>query len=334
MEPVELVPGLATGPAGVGQRVVPGLAVGVPHHVCDRDAPSDEDRARQLGSSDSDQRRAIARELLERVLATGHPLPFTSTCRSSSWRRSSCLASFGLVGQHSGHPPSEPGTPYSDPGDMGATPVGPLGYGLTIAFLGPGCVPLGRPRQAPWRSTLSVLVTLREHADAEPHAHEGGAIPAGGGLLILECCVPDPSLEVPSSSSPRPLALLVASTLCWLCASLLSLAGIALLAVGLREASQADIPGYALFGVLLTVFAVLVLAVAYGVAGYLVRKGRRLGGWIAVLIAGLLSAWSITTLNLLIVIPNLPIVALLVLNWRHLRTGREVGAVARPRGVD
>jgi uncharacterized membrane protein len=89
-----------------------------------------------------------------------------------------------------------------------------------------------------------------------------------------------------------------------------------------------------LFGVLLTVFAVLVLAVAYGVAGYLVRKGRRLGGWIAVLIAGLLSAWSITTLNLLIVIPNLPIVALLVLNWRHLRTGREVGAVARPRGVD
>jgi hypothetical protein len=73
------------------------------------------------------------------------------------------------------------------------------------------------------------------------------------------------------------------------------------------------------------------LAVAYCVAGYLVRKMRLVGGWIAVATAGLLSALQLVDggtraggVNLVV---NLAIVVLVVVNWRYLRpSSGQVGA--------
>lgn len=162
----------------------------------------------------------------------------------------------------------------------------------------------------------------------------------------------------PASSSPQlPRTLLIVSTLCWLCAILLGLGGIALLAAVLLDAAKGQNP-MALLG-LLPVFALGLGALAYGVAGYFVRKGRRIGGWIAVLTAGLVTAlrlpfllpsehdapsvwtrlpsdappdlgmlvFTINVLNLAFIALNLAIIVLLVFNWRHLRPlSRQVGA--------
>ena len=73
------------------------------------------------------------------------------------------------------------------------------------------------------------------------------------------------------------------------------------------------------------------LAIAYCVAGYLVRKLRLIGGWIAVITGGLLSVLQLVggaarAAGVGLVV-NLAIVALVVMNWRYLRpSSGQVGA--------
>ena len=130
----------------------------------------------------------------------------------------------------------------------------------------------------------------------------------------------------PSSPPPLPRALQVVSTLCWLCACVVGIGAIALFAIAIPEAAQADIPGYALFGAALVASAILLPAVAYAAAGLLLRRGRRLGGRIAVLIAGLAALWAllpagsalVSALSVVILLPNLAIIVLVIRNWRHL----------------
>ena len=76
----------------------------------------------------------------------------------------------------------------------------------------------------------------------------------------------------------------------------------------------------------------LPLAAPYCLAGYLLRKGRRIGGWIAVLTAGLVSGVQLlSSSGAAILSPgllgNLAIIALVVRNWSHLRPSTQhVGA--------
>lgn len=156
-----------------------------------------------------------------------------------------------------------------------------------------------------------------------------------------------PPAPATASSSPHgPRSLLVASTVCWLCAILVGLGAIAMLTAVLLDAAKGENP-MALLG-LLPVFALGLIALAYGSAGYFVRKGRRIGGWISVLTAGLVTALGlpfqlsfetdaapdVATLNLAFrvlglafTVLNLAIIALAVPNWRHLRpSSRQVGA--------
>ena len=134
-----------------------------------------------------------------------------------------------------------------------------------------------------------------------------------------------PSTSQPSfTPPPRPQGLLVASTLCWLWGILMGLSGIAFLipALGMQVLGGAAI----VFGL-----GFCVLGGAYCVAGYLVRQMRLIGGWIAVVIAGLLSLLQLvggaTRAAGVGLIMNLAIVVLVVMNWRHLRpSSRQVGA--------
>ena len=129
-----------------------------------------------------------------------------------------------------------------------------------------------------------------------------------------------------SSQPPLPRALQVAATLCWLCAALVGIGAIVLLAIAIPEASQADIPGYALLGAALVSSAILLPAAAYAAGGLLVRRGRRLGGRIAVLTAGFAAVWAVlpaesglvSILSAVILLPNLAIVVLVIRHWRHL----------------
>jgi len=87
------------------------------------------------------------------------------------------------------------------------------------------------------------------------------------------------------SSSPPPRvqsrSLLIASTLCWLWGIFIGLGGLTVLVVDVvsRDMPTAEV-------VLGLVF--LLLATAYCVAGFLVRRERAAGGWIAILTATLL----------------------------------------------
>jgi len=74
-----------------------------------------------------------------------------------------------------------------------------------------------------------------------------------------------------------------------------------------------------------------ILAVAYCAAGYLVRKLRLIGGWIAVITAGLLTVLQLlggaTRAAGVGLAVNVAIVALVVMNWRYLRpSSGQVGA--------
>ncbi len=139
----------------------------------------------------------------------------------------------------------------------------------------------------------------------------------------------EPSTATASTSRPLPRALAVASTLCWLLAIF---PGIGVVVVALQGP---DFLAYvqragpmARLEVFLRVFRD---AVAYGAAGYLVRTGGRVGGWIAVLAPGLLTldrlrfllssdsgtSLGLLTLNLVVILLNLVIIMLVVRGWRH-----------------
>jgi hypothetical protein len=122
--------------------------------------------------------------------------------------------------------------------------------------------------------------------------------------------------ERPSTPPRRPQGLLIASTLCWLWGILMALSGVALIIPAVAVRGMASGPAFLALGF-------LVLAVAYCVAGYHVRKARLIGGWIAVVAAGLMSALQLgfgamRTAAVGLVV-NVAIVALVVWNWRHLR---------------
>ena len=133
-----------------------------------------------------------------------------------------------------------------------------------------------------------------------------------------------PIPQPPSSPPPRPQGLLIASTLCWLWGVLMAFSGVALLipAIAMRGIGS----GPALFAL-----GFCILAIAYCVAGYLVRQLRLIGGWIAVITAGLLSVLQLvggaTRAVGVGLVVNLAIVALVVINWRYLRPfSGQVGA--------
>ena len=96
----------------------------------------------------------------------------------------------------------------------------------------------------------------------------------------------------------------------------MAFSGIALLipAIAMRGIGS----GPALFAL-----AFCILAVAYCAAGYLVRKLRLIGGWIAVITAGLLSVLQLlggaTRAAGVGLVVNLAIVVLVLMNWRYLR---------------
>jgi len=134
------------------------------------------------------------------------------------------------------------------------------------------------------------------------------------------------SIAVPEQlpSVRMPIGLLVASTLSWVWGMLCAFAGLAFLLPVLRLK----------FGLAAIIFAFVffVLAVLYSVAGYMIRRGRLIGGWIGVVTAGILSVLQFiggsNTLGPLAGFAlNLSIVLLLVLNWHHLHASiRQVGA--------
>src|SRR5215813_1597000 len=134
------------------------------------------------------------------------------------------------------------------------------------------------------------------------------------------------STPVPESgvSARVPTGLLVASTLCWVWGIIGGLAGLGLLIPGLASAL-----GRA--GILLP-FVFFLIAIVYGLAGYLIRKARVFGGWVGIIMAGLVGALELLGLTtggrpsvsaLTGLLLNILIVALLSLNWRHLYPSRQ-----------
>ena len=126
------------------------------------------------------------------------------------------------------------------------------------------------------------------------------------------------------SSNPPSTGLLIASTLCWLWGVIVGFSGVALLIPAMAVRGMGG--GPLMFGV-----AVCVLAVAYCVAGYMLRRARLVGGWIAIVAASLLSMLQLLTtgaralsIGLLV---NVALITLVVINWRYLRAPRShVGA--------
>lgn len=136
----------------------------------------------------------------------------------------------------------------------------------------------------------------------------------------------EPSAATASTSRPLPRALSVASRLCWLLAILPGIGVITLQGQVLAFVQRAG--PMARLELFLAVFAD---AVAYGAAGYLLRKGGHVGGWIGVLAPGLLTldrlrfllspdsgaSRGLLTLNLVVILLNLVIIMLVVRGWRH-----------------
>jgi len=118
-----------------------------------------------------------------------------------------------------------------------------------------------------------------------------------------------------------PQGVLVASTLCWLWGVVVLLSSVALL-----------IPAVAMHGVgsveVLFPAAMFLVSCAYLFAGYALRRQRRAGGWsggsAAVLMVGLLVRSGLPGVTIIAFLVNVAIVALVLLNWRHL--GRAPGS--------
>ena len=127
----------------------------------------------------------------------------------------------------------------------------------------------------------------------------------------------------PAAPAPRAKGLLVAATLC-------GLGGIALAAGACWSFIVESGRNNPMAG---TVVFVYPFAALYCVAGYLLYKPHRAGGWLAMttcaLVAGLqfmrIDSSSATWLSP-IVVGNLAVILLVILNWRHLRPSRQVGA--------
>jgi len=91
---------------------------------------------------------------------------------------------------------------------------------------------------------------------------------------------PSSAESAATAPAPRPKGLLIASILCWLYGIILGVFSIGFVISEIPRDNPMAILG------LVWLFP----AIPYCLAGYWLRKGRRLGGWIAVLTAALLSA--------------------------------------------
>src|SRR3989442_9508198 len=132
---------------------------------------------------------------------------------------------------------------------------------------------------------------------------------------------PTPS---PAASAQRPQGLLIASTLCWIWGILAGLMGVALLVPAAARPKLGS--GLAIFAL-----ASLVLGVVFCIAGYLVRKARLIGGWIAVVTAGLLSVLQLLTgarAGSVALAVNLPIIAPVGWHWPPPRRSSRPGCAS------
>jgi hypothetical protein len=137
-----------------------------------------------------------------------------------------------------------------------------------------------------------------------------------------------PSVE-PLPGPRTPIGLLVASTLCWIWGVLCGLGGLALLIPALK------IPGLGV-GAVFFALAFVVVGAVYCVAGYLIRRARLPGAWLALACAGIVSALelrgiaeirSITLGAIAGLVVNVAIVLLVALHWRHFHAApTEAGA--------
>ncbi len=139
-----------------------------------------------------------------------------------------------------------------------------------------------------------------------------------------------PQLPV-TGPAPRARGVLAASILCWL-------AGTGTASFACAEFIS-EIQHNPMAGLIVVVYPVSAL---YCLAGYFLYKPSRVGGWLAVITAGLVSAVELLHVELLgfdspdvelldspelyLVLCNLAVILLVVLNWRHLRPSGEVGA--------
>jgi FtsH-binding integral membrane protein len=128
-----------------------------------------------------------------------------------------------------------------------------------------------------------------------------------------------------TSISGLPRALLVASRLCWLWGIFRALTAVVLLLAGAIPTLGSHPAFWLSFS--------FVSGVAYCLAGYLLSKARLLGGWIAVILAGVFVTREIRGLlagspgAFLTTVLNGVIVLSVVLNWRHLQgAGSQAGA--------
>jgi uncharacterized membrane protein (DUF2068 family) len=134
-------------------------------------------------------------------------------------------------------------------------------------------------------------------------------------------------VQPPTPTRP-PTGVLVASTLCWIWGILCTLTAVALGIPAIAE------PTLRMGLIVAAVF--LICGVIYCVAGFLIRRRNPVGGWIAIISAGVLSALELLALattgprNLGALATfgiNITIVLVLIFNWRSLRVDSpQVGA--------
>ena len=131
----------------------------------------------------------------------------------------------------------------------------------------------------------------------------------------------------PLTPTRPPTGILVASTLCWIWGIICTLSALAL---GIPAAAEPTLR----VGMIVAIIFLL-CGIVYCLAGFLIRRRSVVGGWIAIISAGLLSALELLglasgTRNLGAAAGlgiNIAIVAVLLLNWRSLRvTDSQVGA--------
>jgi hypothetical protein len=140
-------------------------------------------------------------------------------------------------------------------------------------------------------------------------------------------------MSIPVAAAPRPTGVLVASTLCWIWGILGAIG-----AIGLFVAAS-SVPGLAPLGTIAA--AVLaVLAVAYMVAGSLIRKGLAVGAWIGVITSGIVAVLQLLGLAsgsrlqlsaIMGCVLNLSIFVLIILNWRYFRPASADAPLAPPQ---
>src|SRR5262249_47267186 len=138
------------------------------------------------------------------------------------------------------------------------------------------------------------------------------------------------TIPTPSSDSPRRqfLPVMIASTLCFLWAAIL------LLLIILVVFPKSSGSGFAI-AALPFLFIVLIIAVTYGLTGYLIGRRRRFGAWLGVTVATLTALLQlIMHLNIMWIsltpawlALDAVLLVLLLTNWRHLDRGApSVGA--------